>query len=168
MSLPKAKNYHPLSCWQINPECQQQFLARLTWLSNKKTLNMSGIGPQTWQALIDAKQITQLTDWLALSLDDLANLPSFAKKRSKQTAQAFTQAKLQPFPAWLKALGAPPAITPKAADNWHILAALSEQDWQQQRHLSSGNAQRARAFFQHPEVQIIAASLQLHGIDGFR
>ncbi len=167
INLPNASNYHTLSCWHVSPECQQQFLARLTWLGNKKTLNMPGIGAQTWQALIDAKHIQKITDWLALSTDDLANIPSFAKKRSTQTAQAFAQAKQKSFPIWLKALGAPPAITPKPDDNWHTLTTLSEQDWQQQRHLSRGYARQAYAFFQHAEVQEAALNLQQHRVEGF-
>ena len=165
--LPNANNYHALSCWQVSTECQQQFLARLTWLGNKKTLNMPGIGAQTWQALIDAKLIQKITDWLALSSEDLAKTPSFAKKRSTQTAQAFAQAKQKPFPVWLKALGAPPAITLNPNDNWQALAALSAQDWQQKRHLSRGHAGQAYAFFQHPEVQEAALNLQKHGVAGF-
>ena len=164
--LPNANNYHALSCWQVSRDCQQQFLARLTWLGNKKTLNMSGIGAQTWQALIDAKLIQKITDWLALSSEDLAKTPSFAKKRSTQTAQAFAQAKQKPFPVWLKALGAPPAITLNPNDNWQALAALSAQDWQQKRHLSRGHADQAYAFFQHPEVQEAALNLQKHGVAG--
>lgn len=167
INLPNADSYHALSCWQISPECQQQFLARLTWLGNKKTLNMRGIGAQTWQALIDGKHIRQLTDWLALNVDDLANTPSFAKKRSSQTAQVFAQAKQKSFPVWLKALGAPPAITPKNDDNWQTLAALSEKDWQQQRYLSREYARQAYAFFHHSEVQAIVLNLQQHGVVGF-
>ncbi len=165
--LPIAKNYHALSCWQNSPECQQQFLARLSWLGAKKNLNMRGIGAQTWQTLMDAKQITRITDWLALSADDLEQLPSFAKKRSKHTFQAFNQAKQQPFAIWLKALGAPAAVTAKANDNWHILTALTEQDWQQQRHFSRSQATSAHAFFQHPALQAAALDLQQHGVDGF-
>lgn len=166
-NVPKAENYHTLSCWQASPECQQQFLARLTWLGHKKTLNMPGVGAQTWQALIDAKHITQLTDWLVLNADDLEQLPNFAKKRSAHTAQAFAQAKLQPFSVWLKALGAPASVTAKAGDTWQTLAALSQQDWQQLRHLSRNNAQRARVFFQNSAVKVVASKLRLHGIDGF-
>ena len=167
INIPSTKDYHPLSCWQISPACQQQFLARLTWLGNKKSLNMPGIGPQTWQALLDAEQIQRLTDWLNLAAEDLAALPSFAHKRSIDTAQAFAQAKLQPFPVWLKALGAPPAVKAKPDDSWSVLSALSIQDWQQLRYLSLAHAQRAHGFFQHPEVQALAVNLQQHGVDGF-
>ncbi len=86
---------------------------------------MQGVGAQTWQALIDGLQIIQLTDWLALGAEDLEQLPNFAKKRSAQTVQAFTQAKLQPFRAWLKALGAPASVTVRNGDNWQTLAALN-------------------------------------------
>lgn len=167
MTAPNSENYHLLSCWQASPECQQQFLARLTWMSHKKALNMQGIGAQTWQALIDGQHITQLTDWLALDAEDLEQLPSFARKRSAHTARTFTQAKLQPFRVWLKALGAPASVTVKSGDNWQTLTALSQHDWQQLRHLSRSNAQRAHAFFQHPAVQVLALTLRQHGIDGF-
>lgn len=164
---PSAEQYHALSCWQASPECQQQFLARLTWLSNKKTLNMPGIGAQTWQALIDAQQIRQLTDWLALSVEDLVQLPNFAQKRSAHVAHAFSQAKRKPFKVWLKALGLPPSIPIKTTDNWQTLAALSAQEWQQQRFLSRSQAQRAQAFFQSQHLYAVALNLHQHEIDGF-
>ena len=166
IKLPIAKNYHALSCWQNSPDCQQQFLARLNWLGAKKSLNMRGIGAQTWQALVDAKQIMQITDWLALNSDDLEQLPNFAKKRSERTIQAFNQAKQQPFNVWLKALGAPAAVTARADDNWHVLTALTIQDWQQ-RHFSRSQAQNAHAFFQHPALQAAALDLKQHDVDGF-
>lgn len=167
INLPNPENHHALSCWHSSPECQQQFLARLNWFSHKKSLNMRGIGEQTWHALIEAKLITHLSDWLMLSATDLEQLPNFAKKRSARTMQAFTQAKQQPFKFWLQALGAPPAITIKASDNWQTLSRLSEQDWRQQRHFSPAQAQLAYAFFQHSEVKAIAVNLQKHRIDGF-
>ena len=167
IATPNADDYHALSCWQATADCEQQFLARLVWLSGKKALNMQGIGPQTWQALIDAQRITQLTDWLTLNADDLAQIPSFAEKRSAHTAHKFIQAQQQPFQLWLKALGAPSHITPKATDNWHTLAALTKEDWQQQRYLSARAAQQALAFFQHAAVQALAHHLQQHAIDGF-
>lgn len=164
---PNQDNYHPLSCWQTSPACQQQFLARLSWLANQQTLNMPGIGAHTWQALIDGQLITQLTDWLTLSAEDLAALPNFANKRSAQTLQVFRQAQAQPFARWLKALGAPPQVTVKKNDNWGSLAALSPQDWQQERHLTPRQAQRAYNFFHHPEVQAAVLILQKQAIDGF-
>ncbi len=165
--LPNAQQYHRLSCWQASAGCEQQFLARLTWLSHQHSLQMPGIGAQTWQALIDAQHITSLTDWLQLTAEDLTTLPSFADKRSAQVAAAFARAKQQPFARWLKALGAPTAINIKAADNWSTLAALSPTDWQQLRFLSAKNAQQAYAFFQHAGVHAIALELQQQQIDGF-
>ncbi|WBE25776.1 NAD-dependent DNA ligase LigB [Denitrificimonas caeni] len=167
IETPHAAHYHALSCWQNSPVCQQQFLARLHWLGQKNNLAMSGLGLQTWQALVDANYISQLTDWLTLSASDLQQLPNFALKRSQHTAAAFAQAKQQPFQRWLRALGAPASITIKPGDNWHSLAALSVQDWQQQRHLGSTQAHSAWAFFQHPAVQTAALNLQNHDIDGF-
>jgi DNA ligase (NAD+) len=167
LARPIAENYHALSCWQASPECQQQFLARLTWLSNKQALNMQGIGAQTWQALIDARQISRIVDWLALKQQDLEHLPNFAKKRSAHAVQAFTEAKQKPFKTWLKALGAPTTVTVRTNDNWQTLSALTEHAWQQQRHVSRSQAQRAYAFFQHPALQAAALNLQQHGVAGF-
>ncbi|MDY7218383.1 NAD-dependent DNA ligase LigB [Denitrificimonas sp. JX-1] len=167
VNLPNAKQYHALSCWQDTPECRQQFLARLTWLGHKKALNMSGIGRQTWQTLLDAGKIPHLTAWLELDHEDLVTLPLFAHKRSQHLLNVFTQAKQQPFSSWLTALSAPSFIRPKPEDTWQQLTALDENDWQIQRHLSTNNAQRAVAFFQHPAVQTIALNLRKQGITGF-
>ena len=62
---------------------------------------------------------------------------------------------------------APAAIVIKQTDNWHSIAALTQQDWQQQRHLSTQQAQQAAAFFQHPALQAIAVDLHGHKVDGF-
>ena len=127
---------------------------------------MRGIGAKTWQALIDAQQINRITDWLALTAEDLQHIPNFAKKRSAQTVQAFNQAKHQPFHLWLKALGAPASLSTKASDDWQSLAQLSEQDWKQ-RHFSQTQAKNLYAFFQHPAVQAAALDLQNHKVEGF-
>lgn len=165
--LPSAADYHPLSCWQATTACQQQFLARLTWLSDKKTLNLRGLGAQTWQALMDAEHIERLTDWLALSATDLTSTPGFGKKRSAQIAGLFAQAKTRSFKAWLRALGAPNFIKSKPTDTWHSLSQLTAEQWQQHRYLSPRQTEQAVAFFQHSEVQKIAEQLQQYGIDGF-
>lgn len=167
LKLPLADQYHSLSCWQASIECQQQFLARLTWLGHKNNLNMRGIGAKTWQALIDAKQISLITDWLALTTQDLERLPSFAQKRSENTAQVFSEAKKQAFKLWLRALGAPTSVTAKPHDTWHSLSALTLQDWQQQRHLSRTQAHLAHTFFQHPALQAAALDLQTYHVEGF-
>lgn len=167
IAIPNAADYHTLSCWQASAQCQQQFLARLTWLSDKTTLNLRGLGAQTWQTLIDAQHIERLTDWLALSATDLTSTPGFGKKRSAQIAELFAQAKTRPFKAWLRALGTPSFINSKPTDTWHSLSQLTAEQWQQQRYLSPRQTEQAVAFFQHSDVQKIAEQLQQYGIDGF-
>lgn len=102
-----------------------------------------------------------------LLMIDLQHIPNFAKKRSAQTVQAFNQAKRQPFHLWLKALGAPAALSAKTHDDWQSLVQLSAQDWQQQRHFSPTQAKELSAFFQHPAVQAAAVDLQKHNVAGF-
>lgn len=36
VEVPVASDFHPLSCWQLTPGCEEQLLARLTWLSSNQ------------------------------------------------------------------------------------------------------------------------------------
>ena len=79
---PTEENFHTLSCLQASDiqtsphptSCQQQYLARLSWLSAKQGLNMQGISTATWQLLLEQDLLTDLTNWLALTQEQLEPL----------------------------------------------------------------------------------------------
>lgn len=167
ISIPQASDFHELSCWQATPGCESQFRARLVWLSGKKGLALPGVGPGTWDKLIESGQIEGLLDWMTLNHAQLANIPGFAERSSAKLLASLQTARERPFQAWLKAIGLPPSGDAKLPDNWHDLAALTAEQWQAEPGIGPGRAAKLRAFFQDPQVQAISQQLQAHGISGF-
>ncbi|WP_024646682.1 NAD-dependent DNA ligase LigB [Pseudomonas syringae] len=167
MSVPHASDFHELSCWQATPGCESQFRARLVWLSGKKGLALPGVGPGTWDKLIENGQIEGLVDWMTLNHAELANIPGFAESSSAKLLASLQTARERPFQTWLKAIGLPPSGDAKLPDSWHELAARTAEQWQAEPGIGPGRAAKLRAFFRDPQVQAISQQLQTHGISGF-
>lgn len=167
LQVPQAKDFHALSCWQPDPGCESQFRARLTWLSSKKGLSLAGVGPGTWNTLIEAGKINGLLDWLTLDQPQLANIPGLGERSSAKLIHSLQSAKAQPFQVWLKAIGLPPAGAAQLGDQWIELAGRSAQQWQMEPGIGPGRAEQLVAFFQHPHVQALSEQLRAQGISGF-
>lgn len=146
VTAPDPRLHGPLTCFRATPGCERQFLARLAWLSGAQGLSL-GVGPSTWQALIDAGSIADLADWIGLDAADLQGA-GLSPARAGRTAAAFTAARRRPFATWLRALGAP---GPTAGD-WPTYASASAE---------------ARTFAADAEVRSLVERLHGHGIPGF-
>lgn len=164
VEAPRAADYHPLSCWRNSPRCQQQFQARLAWLSGRQGLALSGVGPGTWSNL----QLQGLLDWLQLDDAELQRLPGIGARRAAQLREAFDQARDKPLQQWLRALGAPAGFDNGSFADWHSLSQRRREDWLRQPGLSRKSAERLLAFFRHPEVQRLGLQLQQAGVAAFQ
>lgn len=164
---PNAADHHPLSCWQAAGQCQEQFLARLAWLSGNKGLAMQGTGPGTWRSLIDSGQVNTLDDWLRLTPETLMQVPGIAQARADQLHRSFTQARQQPFERWLRALGVPAPATLALGPDWPTLASRNIEQWITEPGIGPTRAGQLLAFFSHEEVQALALRLRAHAIEGF-
>ncbi|PHM73120.1 NAD-dependent DNA ligase LigB [Xenorhabdus kozodoii] len=169
---PNEQDYHFLSCLTFDHKnenndihCQQQFIARLTWLGEK--LKMKGVGAGTWSALVRHGLVANLTDWLVLNKGQLEAVGRIGAKRAELLFSQFQQAKLQPLPLWLEAIGLPHAkhLTDKQTD---------KQEWQWQTLLSAAKAtpaltvkqrEKILAFLQHPEIKAVIHNLSLQDIE---
>jgi DNA ligase (NAD+) len=167
LEIPAASRYHPLSCWQPTPDCRSQFAARLEWLGGKQGLGLSGVGPGSWQALIDAGLVEHLLDWLDLRAEQLVALPGFGEKRAERLLASFAEARHQPFERWLSALGIPPSGAANLGASWSQLAARSQADWQREPGVGPGRARQLVAFFSDAQVQALSRRLQAAGVAGF-
>ncbi|EPN37247.1 NAD-dependent DNA ligase LigB, partial [Pseudomonas syringae pv. actinidiae ICMP 19096] len=94
-------------------------------LSGKKGLALPGVGPGTWDKLIESGHISGLLDWMTLNHAELANIPGLAERSSAKLLDSLQTARERPFQTWLKAIGLPPAGNAKLPDNWHDLAERS-------------------------------------------
>ncbi|WP_249583287.1 NAD-dependent DNA ligase LigB [Pseudomonas viridiflava] len=167
VNVPQASDFHELSCWQPTPGCESQFRARLTWLSGKKGLALSGVGPGTWDKLIESGKINGLVDWMTLDQAELVNIPGLAERSSAKLFASLQTAHQKPFQTWLKAIGLPPAGGARLDDDWDQLASRSVEQWQAEPGVGPGRAAKLVAFFNDPQVQALSQQLRVSGISGF-
>lgn len=167
LNIPRADDFHALSCWQPTPGCESQFLARLTWLSSKQGLAMQHVGRGTWEKLLETGHLNNLLDWLTLDAPELAKIAGFGERSSTRLMHSFHNARQQPFAQWLKALGLPPTGQAQLADSWQALAQRDTEQWQAEAGIGPGRAAQLSAFFRDPQVLALSEILQAAGIDGF-
>ncbi|WP_122460787.1 NAD-dependent DNA ligase LigB [Pseudomonas viridiflava] len=167
VNVPQASDFHELSCWQPTPGCESQFRARLTWLSGKKGLALSGVGPGTWDRLIESGKINGLVDWMTLDQAELVNIPGLAERSSAKLFASLQTARQKPFQTWLKAIGMPPAGSARLDADWDQLASRSVEQWQAEPGVGPGRAAKLVAFFNDPQVQALSQQLRVSGISGF-
>ncbi|MCW3147439.1 NAD-dependent DNA ligase LigB [Stutzerimonas stutzeri] len=164
---PDPTHYHALSCWRATPGCEQQFLARLSWLSGDHGLAIPGLGQGTWSALLDAGLLPDLLGWLDLDAVTLQQAAGIGPTRATTLARHLMAARQRPFVVWLTALGLPGDAALSEDDNWQQLAARSSADWQAVPGVGPARAQQLRQFFQAAEVLALRERLQQAGIRGF-
>ncbi|MFC3283526.1 NAD-dependent DNA ligase LigB [Litchfieldella rifensis] len=165
LSVPDPERYHPLSCLRLSGDCEEQFLARLTWLSSHHGLDMPGIGEGTWQRLIDAGLVEELLDWQTLTPAQLEVLPEVGETRAANWHDSFQATHEQPLGSWLAALGMPPVAEsvlhdPDGRINLAALQARERHDWQRYPGIGATTADRLVAFFTHPEIEALIAKAQ--------
>lgn len=167
LQVPRSEDYHALSCLRAAPGCASQFHARLTWLSGKQALNLPGVGAGAWQRLLDAHQVDDLLDWLALDEQQLLEVPGIGRQNAANLATRFAEARRRPFTDWLRALGIPVSPTDLAATDWQQLQQRSQAEWQRLPGIGPGRAAQLQAFFQHEEMAALATRLRAAGVEGF-
>ncbi|MBD9482958.1 NAD-dependent DNA ligase LigB [Pseudomonas sp. PDM14] len=167
LQAPDPAQYHALSCWRPTADCQSQFHARLTWLSGKQGLRMTGVGAGTWRTLEEAGELNDLLAWMALDRARLLALPGVAAARADALEQTFASTRQRPFGQWLRALGMPPSGSAPLGSDWQLLAARDARTWDDFAGIGSTRARQLVAFFQHPEVLRLQRRLHEAGVEGF-
>lgn len=158
-NVPDPTRYHPLSCWTPKDGCRGQFLARLEWLSSTDGLDLAGVGPGTWECLLDAGHLTGMLDWL-----DVRSLPPTCGTQLAGLLQPATE---RSFLQWLRALSMPPSGDAVLPEQWTVLAARTQQAWQTQPGIGPHRARQLVAFFSHPQVERLRARLAAAQVHGF-
>ncbi|WP_246593410.1 NAD-dependent DNA ligase LigB [Photorhabdus akhurstii] len=162
---PDKQRYHVLSCLTLTAGCEQQFNARLKWLG--ESLQMTGVSSGSWAMLAEQKLVTDLTGWLALSVQQIAALPGIGDKRAQAIYSQFSKAKNQPFSYWMKGIGVP--YMDKLSDDvdhWRQLEQkLAGSQLKQQ--FTSGQLKKLSDFVNDTQIKTIAEKLSVAGIKGF-
>ncbi|GAB7530899.1 NAD-dependent DNA ligase LigB [Pseudomonas sp. 3A(2025)] len=167
LHVPDPQAFHSLSCWQPTAGCESQFKARLVWLSGKQGLNLPGVGPGTWDKLLEARLLDNLLDWMTLEATELVKMPGLGERSATKLFASLQSARDKPFRLWLKALGLPPAGNAALGDDWLSLASRSAQQWQAEPGVGPGRAAQLHAFFLDPQVLALSDRLRVLGVAGF-
>ncbi|MFJ4065382.1 NAD-dependent DNA ligase LigB [Pseudomonas sp. NPDC089996] len=167
ITAPALDQYGTLTCWQAGERCEEQFIARLTWLSGKQGLAMPGTGPGTWRRLVQAGLVTSLADWLALDAEQLAQLSGISDTSARRLQQSFEAGRARPFAQWVSGLGVPVPRNMQLEGNWATLAKRSNVEWQTLPGIGEARALQLQAFFATEHVQALAQQLSESGIHGF-
>lgn len=167
VAAPAAGQYHAHSCWQASVGCEEQFIARLAWLSGKHGLALPRTGPGTWRRLVAAGLATSLTDWLQLDATRLSEVAGISERTAAQLRSSFNDARTRSFDQWLRGLGAPLPNGMQITGDWQALAARTADTWQALPGIGEKRARQLVDFFAAAEVRAIATQLGEHGIEGF-
>jgi len=168
--VPPASRFTPLTCFYASPECHEQFMARLAWLSSSQVLNIEGLGDAGWKALHQAHHFEHLFSWLALTQEQLQHTPGLSAQRGLRLWHQFNQARRQPFTRWLEALGVPvPRVAMRALGDrhWQQLQSRDPLRWQQVQGIGVEKARRLAEFIHHPTVNALTSWLNEQGVPGF-
>lgn len=105
IKVPDFSYYNYTSCLTYKRQCRQQFLARLVYMSEKLPIN--GVKQATWETMLDAGLIKNLTDWQKITEEDLLKIPGVGAKKSANILASFKTALEQVYIKQLYSLGVP-------------------------------------------------------------
>lgn len=167
VNAPDPAAYHAHSCWTPAPGCDQQFLARLTWLSGKQGLGLPDLGAGTWERLIKAGELDHLLGWLELDAARLQGVPGIGARKAERLIASFQQARERPMDVWLRAIGVPANLSIAPGMDWQTLATRSPDQWLAEPGIGPARARQLHAFFANPDVQALQQTLGAAGVAGF-
>ncbi|QIQ21970.1 NAD-dependent DNA ligase LigB [Zophobihabitans entericus] len=167
VSIPAKEHFNFSSCFNYSELCHKQFLSRLVWLSGKQGLYFHKIAEGTWLKLIQAKQLTTLTDWLNLTTDDLKSVNGIGQKQAVQIYEQFQLAKQLSFLQWLSAMGFVGLVDEVNQYHWQDLLIWSVSDWQLKMYLSKAKAQEYYQLIHSNEIKDSINLLTEQNIAGF-
>lgn len=70
--LTDTHHYNPFTCLKTSPDCEEQLIARLVWLTGEQGLNLP-ISRPVIQQLVQTKKVQRLVDILQLDHQTLRN-----------------------------------------------------------------------------------------------
>lgn len=167
---PPAAKFNALTCYFATPECSEQFLSRLVWLSSKSALDIDGVGENVWRVIQRQHPMEHLFSWLALTAEQLQAMPGISAARGQHLWHQFDLIRKRPFIRWVLAMGIPApqeALAQPGNENWRLLTAKSEAQWRTLPGVGAIRARQLVAFLHHPDVAALAQWLSGQRIPGF-
>lgn len=167
---PPLSRYHVLSCFYASPECMEQFIARLTWLSSKQGLDIDGVGESVWRTLHKIHHFEHLFSWLALTKTQLQATPGISAARGLAIWHRFNLVRERPFIRWISAMGVPLSkvtLNALGEQTWHTLRQRKTADWQMLPGVGQEKARQIQRWIQEPHIEALAKWLAAQRINGY-
>ena len=165
---PPSSQFHSLTCFYASPDCQEQFFARLTWLSSKQGLDIAGLGESGWKVLDQTHHFEHIFSWLSLTLEQMQSTPGLTASRGLKLWHRFNHVREQPFIRWIAAMGGPTTTLKTTGDHsWQSVRQRNEADWRKLPGVGHEKAKQIVGWFNHPQVEALAAWLADQRIMGF-
>ncbi|MFJ5485527.1 NAD-dependent DNA ligase LigB [Pectobacterium actinidiae] len=164
---PSEHDFHAFSCFRYSVVCQQQFLARLVWLSGEHGLKLAGLREGMWLRLMQHDLLEDVLSWLSLTEAQLNAVNGMGDKRARDIYESLQSARKMPLSRWLLALGIPvPRSAISALDNvdWLALQQWTVQQWRQFSGIGERRAEEIMAFLKQPIVMELITRLDREGI----
>ncbi|MBA5204950.1 NAD-dependent DNA ligase LigB [Pectobacterium aroidearum] len=164
---PSEHDFHAFSCFRYSTVCQQQFLARLVWMSGEHGLNLTGVREGMWLRLMQHGLLEDVLSWLSLTEAQLNAVTGMGDKRARDIYKSLQSARQMLLSRWLLALGIPvPRSAISALDHvdWLALQQWTAQQWRQFSGIGERRAEEIMAFLKHPAVVEFIARLDAEGI----
>ncbi|MFP3855199.1 MAG: NAD-dependent DNA ligase LigA [Anaerolineales bacterium] len=97
-------------------DCPAQLAGRLEHFASREALDISGIGEETAQLLVDQELVANLPDLFELKVEDIEQLEGFGQKSAQQLNEAMEEARRVELRRFLYGLGIPEVGTTVARD----------------------------------------------------
>lgn len=166
--VPPDERFNLLTCFYSSAECNQQFIARLTWLGS--VLDISGTDEAGWRQLHHTHHFEHIFSWLALTPEQLQATPGLSPARGLKLWRRFNLVRQQPFKRWVIALGMPLTQTALNAidDNrWQQMQDRDEQEWRRLPGIGAEKSRQLVNFTRHPHISGLSGWLGQQGVTGF-
>lgn len=165
---PPKGHFNSLTCFYATPECQQQFVARLVWLSAKEALNFDGIGEAGWRELHHAHRFEHIFSWLALTQEQLQS--TLGVRKGEKLWHQFNLSRQHPFTRWIVAMGIP--LTQVTLDasrdrSWRQLQERDEKSWRQLPSMGERRTRQLIQWLENQKVKALSNWLAAQRITGF-
>lgn len=143
----------PFTVCQNSLACPAQLKGRLIHLGSRAALDIEGLGEETAKMLVDRGLVKELPDLFDLEVDDVEELPGFAKKSSRNLVKAIRKSSKVEMRRFLHGLGIPEvgaAVARDLARHFRSVRRLREaspEDLEQVPGIGRKMAEGIAAFF---------------------
>ena len=125
------------SAWRcVEKDSYEQRRRRFHYFTSRKCFNIEGLGPKILNQLIEVGLINTFDDIFTLKIDDLINLPRFAKKSAENIINSINNSKKITLPKFIASLSIPQVgeetaydIAKHFKDDINLVMIANEEDF---------------------------------------